>query len=406
MIMHKKLLHTKQRLATAHHRRVRKLKLLGHHPVMVPIATFGALVLLTVLGFLLFGRNHVAATGALIVTISHDHVEQTVPTREPTVGDLLHKLDIPVRPGDVVEPSMDAPINQDGFRINVYRGVPVELIDGGQTSYTFSAAQTPRSIAKQAGTTVFPEDNLSILPSTNFLHDGAIGERVVINRATPVHVNLYGTQVEMRTHAKTVADLLKEKDIKLGKGDSVQPKLTSEIRKGQQIFILRKGIKIISAKQDVPMSVRTIKDPSLALGTSAVRQQGSPGKKIVTYQIQLRNGKEAGRKVIQSVLVQPPVTQIMVVGTKQTNSSNAEVLYKLRMCETHGNYQTNTGNGYSGAYQFSQSTWDSLGTGYATPYSAPPEVQDKAALQVASRSSFWSQFPACSASQNLPQHPY
>lgn len=404
--MQQKLSQTKRRVAAARQHHVRRLKLLGHHPVMVPIATLTVLAALTALAFVFFGRDHVGSTGALIVTISHDHVEQTVPTREQTVGDLLHKLDIPVRNGDVVEPSMDAPINQDGFRINVYRGVPVELIDSGKVSYTFSAAQTPRSIAKQAGTKVFPEDNLKVLPTTNFLKDGAIGQRVVIDRATPVHVNLYGTQVDMRTQAGTVGDLLKEKDIRLAKGDSVQPAIGSPIKKGQQIFILRKGIKIISKKEDVPMPVRTVKDPSLALGTSAIRQQGSPGKKVVTYQVQLRNGKEVGRKLIQSVVVQPPVTQIMVVGTKQTNSTNAEVLYKLRMCETHGNYQTNTGNGYYGAYQFSQGTWDSMGTGYARADLAPPEVQDRAALQVASRSSFWSQFPACAASQNLPQHPY
>lgn len=47
----------------------------------------------------------------------------------------------------------------------------------------------------------------------------------------------------------------------------------------------------------------------------------------------------------------------------------------LRECESGGNYQTNTGNGYYGAYQFSLSTWQSMG-GSGLPSDAPPAEQD------------------------------
>jgi resuscitation-promoting factor RpfA len=76
------------------------------------------------------------------------------------------------------------------------------------------------------------------------------------------------------------------------------------------------------------------------------------------------------------------------------------------MCETGGNYQTNTGNGYYGAYQFSKPTWDSMGTGVAFPHQAPPPIQDDAALRLARRSGFHSQFPGCSAKLSLPSYPY
>lgn len=65
----------------------------------------------------------------------------------------------------------------------------------------------------------------------------------------------------------------------------------------------------------------------------------------------------------------------------------------IRQCESGGNYSTNTGNGFYGAYQFSASTWHSLG--YAgLPSDAPPSVQDQAAQQLASRSGF-GQWPVC-----------
>jgi hypothetical protein len=62
------------------------------------------------------------------------------------------------------------------------------------------------------------------------------------------------------------------------------------------------------------METQTIEDPSLSFGTTAVRQKGSPGKRVVTYQLDLKNGKEVSRKVIQSVVVQEPVKQIIVRG--------------------------------------------------------------------------------------------
>ncbi|HUC87412.1 MAG TPA: LysM peptidoglycan-binding domain-containing protein [Candidatus Saccharimonadales bacterium] len=49
-----------------------------------------------------------------------------------------------------------------------------------------------------------------------------------------------------------------------------------------------------------------------------------------------------------------------------------------RVCarESGCNYATNTGNGYSGAYQFDASTWGDF-DGYPAAYLAPPAVQDQ-----------------------------
>lgn len=47
----------------------------------------------------------------------------------------------------------------------------------------------------------------------------------------------------------------------------------------------------------------------------------------------------------------------------------------LRRCESGGDYTTNTGNGYYGAYQFDLQTWQSVG-GTGLPSDAPPWEQD------------------------------
>src|SRR5205085_2363234 len=61
--------------------------------------------------------------------------------------------------------------------------------------------------------------------------------------------------------------------------------------------------------------VQTINDNTLAYGTKAVRQAGTDGQQIVTYQIAITNNVETGRTVLQKVVTKAPVTQVQVVGT-------------------------------------------------------------------------------------------
>ena len=68
-------------------------------------------------------------------------------------------------------------------------------------------------------------------------------------------------------------------------------------------------------------------------------------------------------------------------------------LQAIAACESGGNYSTNTGNGFYGAYQFTQETWASVG-GTGNPAAASPAEQDKrAAMLYAQQGS--SPWPVC-----------
>lgn len=307
-----------RRYALARRRHVRSVKRHAKKPFFaIPVVTFMVLLALVLIAWVLLSDGKPTlqpSDNTNIVMINHDKQERTVPTRAKTVGQLLSRLEIKLNAGDVVEPAKDTEIIGDNFRVNVYRAAPVTIVDGGDKTFTYSAASTPRSIVRQAGITVYPEDNLTLRPTENFVTESSIGQRVVIDRATPVDVNLYGTQVAMRTHATTVQELLKEKNIKLGKDDSVQPSLKTPITTAAQVFLIRKGTQIATEEVPIDMPTETIEDKSLSFGTSVVRQQGSPGKKLVTYQIELQNGVEIGRKIIQEVVAQDAVKQVVAKG--------------------------------------------------------------------------------------------
>ncbi len=78
---------------------------------------------------------------------------------------------------------------------------------------------------------------------------------------------------------------------------------------------------------------------------------------------------------------------------------NAAHWLALRTCESSDNYQENTGNGYFGAYQFSQATWSGLGYP-GRPDQEPPSMQDQAAATLQAESG-WGAWPSCSAALGL-----
>lgn len=103
------------------------------------------------------------------------------------------------------------------------------------------------------------------------------------------------------------------------------------------------------------------------------------------------------RSKIGSVMVAGGMTAAFVAAdgaAMMSSASAAPNLAGLRACESGGNYSTNTGNGYYGAYQFSAPTWRSLGLS-GLPHQASAAQQDAAVLQLAARSG-WNQWPVCS----------
>ncbi|QWF85079.1 transglycosylase family protein [Amycolatopsis sp. CA-230715] len=69
----------------------------------------------------------------------------------------------------------------------------------------------------------------------------------------------------------------------------------------------------------------------------------------------------------------------IAVSTPASADPSAGLWAKLRMCESSGRYDINTGNGYYGAYQFNLATWQSVG-GSGRPDQASPAEQDFRAL--------------------------
>lgn len=355
----------------SHRERLHKAR---HHPFVVPVVTFMVLFFCSMIGFVIFGGGStVGPTDSRVVNVYADGTDRTMSTRAEDVQSLLDKLNVTINEGDVVEPSLDSPILQDNFNVNVYRARELMIVDGDKKTIIKSADQSPRIAARKAGIIVYPEDSVVPEAPENILDEGVIGERYVINRSVPVTLILYGSVTAVRTQVKTVGDLLTDKNIQTSPEDTITPSVDTPLTADMKLIITRVGQQIETVEEAIPAPQEFVDDPNLTKGQTETREAGAPGKRIVTYEIKLENGAEASRTKLQEIVAVQPLRQLVARGTKIVISNPSEnvklgekmaasrgwtgeqwyCLYQLWQKES--GWRTNAGNTSSGAYGIPQS---------------------------------------------------
>lgn len=299
-------------------KRARAVHRAGRHhirrrPYILPI--FGLLLGALIVGLIFFthGGHTYTPSDYHVVFVFDQGQKRTVDTKAATVGELISRMNLHLIPQDVVEPSLDTKIVEDNFRVNIYHARPVTIIDGVNKTVTLTAQKSARVVAQEAGLKVNPEDIASF--SQGDIKNNTIGEQVVIARAVPITLNLYGTQVPSYTQGKTVEQMLSEKHIKLDNGETVNPGIKTKITPNLLVFILAKGSHVVTTQEDIPATTQTINDASLSFGTTVIRQKGQAGRQLTTYLVSIQKGVEVNRKVIQQAVIQAPVPEIIARGT-------------------------------------------------------------------------------------------
>jgi uncharacterized protein YabE (DUF348 family) len=253
-------------------------------------------------------------TGRLISV--HDRgVETVFLTEADTLQAAFKEAGIEIDSHDAVEPALDEKLVATDYQVNIYRARPVTVIDGATKLKVVTPYQTAEQIIADVGISLYPEDTTSLTRSTDILSEGA-GLQLKVDRATPFMLDLYGKSNEVRTQAETVADMLAEKQIKLGENDRTSVPLSTPISAGIVIQIWREGKQTITTEEPVAFGVEQIKDADREIGYKAVLTAGVAGKRSVTYQVEVRNGQEVSRTEIAAIVTQQPQTQVEVVGSK------------------------------------------------------------------------------------------
>lgn len=293
-----------------------------HHTFSRPVLYFlGVATLLGAFMFVVspkmaFADDPSATNTQRLVTIHDNGNEVTIVTRALTVADALKQADIVVSSRDIVEPSTNEKLVAKSYQVNIFRARPVVVVDGTREVRVMTAEQSPRQIAKAANVTLYDEDTTSFTRVDSVLDGGGAGIKMIIDRATSFSFTLYGKQFTARTQATTVDGFLKEKKITLGAADGVSPSKDAVLSGGMEVKVWRNGKQTITQEEVVTHPVEEVKDADKAVGVREIKEDGSDGKRNVTYEIETQDGIEKSRKEIASVTTLEAVKQVVVVGTK------------------------------------------------------------------------------------------
>ncbi|WP_307796547.1 transglycosylase family protein [Actinomadura barringtoniae] len=213
--------------------------------------------------------------------------------------------------------------------------------------------------------------------------------------ARKVVIVVDGKRQEAMTTGSTVQEVLAQAQVQLGQHHLVKPPLTAPA--GQMIKVLR----LLSAPvtKTVKTSAPTIKkkNSKLAPWSTKVMRKGKPGVKVVQIAWVKRKGKKI-KAVVDETVKRKPVAEILAVGPQSAASGSAAKLNwkALANCESHGNPKAINSAGYYGLYQFSLSSWASVG-GSGRPSDASAAEQTYRAQLLYNRvSGRWQgQWPVC-----------
>lgn len=303
-----------------------ELKSIRHHRGRLLAAVSAVLALVAVVKWTtgaVYAADTARSAGERIITV-HDGGEQKgIVTTASTLREALQQAGIRIDSRDITEPGLDEPLVASSYEANIYRARAVAVKDGAKTTRVITAYRTAKQIAKQAGLTLSEADIASLQPSQNIVEDGA-AEVLTIDWATPVTLTFYGKTIKTSTRAKTVGDMLTSMRIIPTKQDTIVPAVSTLVSKGMAVQLWRNGKQTVTIDEDIAFTTRQINDANHEHGYKAIQTQGVNGKRTVTYEIVMRDGKEVERKEVNSVSVKEAVEQVEVVGVKGMYTTPSE----------------------------------------------------------------------------------
>jgi uncharacterized protein YabE (DUF348 family) len=247
-------------------------------------------------------------------------------------------------------------------------------------------AKTVRDLLAARGITVGKNDRLSPAPDSKLTS----GTKIVIRTLPTVALRLGAKPAAaVTTDVRTVGDVLKARKITLGKLDKLTPAAGTLLTDGLKISVTRVAVtsKVVKKQLAQPADVH-VDDSDLLVGKTEVDSQGHVGTLAITYRTVVTNGKPGAAKEVSRKVTTKPEATVIRVGSKpepkpeptqtqqpassrgsqasapaaSSGSSGWSVNWDaIANCESTNNWHINTGNGFYGGLQFSQSTWAAYG---------------------------------------------
>lgn len=306
------------------------------------------------------------------VVLSVDGEARQVHSFATTVRGVLDAHDIRVGPHDIVGPGLPSEVN-DGTHISIRYGRQVTVtVDGERRQIWMTATNVAEALDQLE---VRDEDAFVSVSRSAPIGRGGLEFQVRLPREVTVAVEKR-KPVTFVTTAGTVGEALMEADVPISEKDFVSPSVDSFPKAGVKIRVYRISGKVEVRRETVRRDVKRVDDSSLSLGLVKVSKGGRDGIAEITYEMVRQDGHWVIKRKLGTKTIRRPIARVLRVGTGAWPRTGAEHLNweALAECESGGNPRAVNPNGHYGLYQFSLSTWASVG-GSGNPIDAHPAEQ-------------------------------
>ncbi len=307
------------------------------------------------------------------LSLSVDGQTRAVALFGSTVKDALDHEGIRVGDHDIVAPGLGSALH-DGETVVVRYGRLLDLTIDGRTEKVWTNDTT---VGTALSDLALRNTDGAVLSASRSMTIGRQGLSLTITTPKRVTLTADGKTRTVTTTAADVAALLGAEHLTLGAYDELAPAASTTVTAGMKVTVRRVVIKTVTESQ--PIAHATTRQPSNALyaGQQQTSVVGKDGVKVLTIRQVWVDGRLRSSTTVSTKATTQPVTEVVIVGAKQQpvvtaapstststsasgaglNLANSAMWDRIAQCESGGNWQINTGNGYYGGLQFDYSSW-------------------------------------------------
>jgi uncharacterized protein YabE (DUF348 family) len=250
------------------------------------------------------------------VAVEADSEVRHVRTQAVDPLDILDEQHIRVGPYDVVrvdgqdysyERLHKKSWQQPPVSIYVLRSATLKVTDGDDTLVIHTTAADVGRALDEAGIKLYLADRVTPGFSTP-VRDGLA---VLIERSSPVMLDVDGQRLASRTTGPTVGDALAVIGVAPVGLDYTIPPLDAPIEAGLVIRLVRVTEKIIVEREPIPFPEIRVPDDRLAPAEPRVLQEGVDGLLERQVRVRYEDGREVQRTVQEEQIIQTPTPRLI-----------------------------------------------------------------------------------------------
>ncbi|WP_285803931.1 G5 and 3D domain-containing protein [Alkalicoccobacillus plakortidis] len=247
------------------------------------------------------------------VTVSIDGNEEVIlSTHAETIADLFAEEDWDTNQHDLIEPSLDTPIDEDK-QVLWKQAKEVAVTIDGETEDVWTTQENVSGLLDELSIEYKEQDELEPNADTMITNN----MNVQYQPAFLVTLLSDGEEQDIWTTSTTVADFLDREEIELGDLDRVEPILDDHLDKETEVQVTRVEKVTDVVEESISYETITKNDDKLNKGTEKVEEEGKEGVLKNTFEVVLEDGEEVTRELVKTETVEDRVDRVVAVGTRE-----------------------------------------------------------------------------------------